>query len=200
MSNMHITQIDITIVITCTPDFRYLKQITVRDIQTNQVWHVVCDDWLTARDGRRGVFRVLAVETCRGSRSYHFGLRSVQYLREEHDWLSVWVPLPHSLFTRVQRVSCVMSFMMFAMLVDIMLYGQPPADVEHSFGGMILLNRRQLAVSLQCLLISLPCSIIIITVFTNAKPRETHTDDEETSDFKFRVVSKKTYIIRAKYI
>ena len=150
---------------------RYLNQITVRDIQTNQVWHFVCNDWLTPRYGIDGIVKTLKVNSNTGSNSYHFSLKLTQYLRNSHQLVSVWRPPPQSIFTRVQRLSCMMSFVMLAMLADIMLYGEPPAEIEDSARGLIFLNWKQLGIACQCLLICIPSSIVVIAMFTNVQPR-----------------------------
>ena len=150
---------------------RYLNQITVRDIQTNQVWHFVCNDWLTPRYGVEGIVKTLNVNLNTGSNAYHFSLKLTQHLRNSHQMVSVWRPPPQSIFTRVQRLSCMMSFVMLAMMADIMLYGEPPAEIEDSARGLIFLNWKQLAIACQCLLICIPSSFIVVAMFTCVKPR-----------------------------
>ena len=151
---------------------RYLKQITVRDIQTNQVWDFVCDGWLTPERGMRGINRTLYAIENRRSRMRDFRLRSMQILRREHPWVSIFSRPVYTTFNRAQRLSCVMSFAMIAMLTNIMFYGQPPVQIEEGALGGIAITMDQLIVSIESFLICLPTSIFIVAIFTNARPRE----------------------------
>ena len=153
--------------------FRYLNQITVRDIQTNQVWHFVCNDWLSPLNGSKSVARTLNVHSNTGSNAYHFSLKSMQDMRSDHHFVSILSPPPQSMFTRVRRLSCVMSFIMLAMLTAIMLYGQPPAELEESALGMVVLNWQQLRIAIQSLSICVPTSMLVVFLFTNVQPRRT---------------------------
>ena len=168
---------------------RYLKQITVRDIQTNQVWHFVCDGWLTPERGMRGIKRSLYAIEDRRSRMYDFRLRSMQILRREHPWVSIFSRPVYTTFNRAQRLSCVMSFAMIAMLTNIMFYGQPPVQIEEGALGGIAITMDQLIVSIESFLICLPTSIFIVAIFTNARPRE-----RRDISIEFDVVTTKKWV------
>ena len=152
---------------------RFLKQITVRDIQTNEVWHFVCDEWLSPEFGVDGIKKSLFAHDDKRSRLYDFRLTSLQIMRSEHPWLSIFNRPVYKTFNRTQRVSCFMSFAMIAMLCNIMFYGEAPARIEQGALGNIALTMDQLIVSMEAFLICLPTSFIIVAIFRNTRPRET---------------------------
>ena len=104
---------------------------------------------------------------------YDFRLTSMQTLRSEHSWLSIFSRPVYTTFNRAQRLSCVMSFAMIAMLTNIMFYGQPPVKIEEGALGGIIITIDQLIIGIESFLICLPISIIVVAIFTNARPRET---------------------------
>ncbi|KAI0208686.1 Polycystic kidney disease protein 1-like 3 [Lamellibrachia satsuma] len=150
----------------------FLKQITVRNIQTNQVWDFVCDDWLTPEFGVDGIKKSLFANENKRSRVYDFRLTSMQILRSEHPWISIFSRPVYKTFNCAQRLSCVMSFAMIAMLTNIMFYGKPPVDIEEGALGGIAITKEQLIVGIESFFICLPTSIIIVAIFTNIRPRE----------------------------
>ena len=151
---------------------RFLKQITVRDIQTNEVWHFVSDAWLSPEFGMDGVMKSLyAIEDTRHP-LYHFRLTSMQILRSDHPWVSIVSRPVYTTFSRAQRVSCVMAYTMFAMHANIMFYGKPPVQIEEGALGSIALTTEQLMISIQSFLICLPISILTVAIFKNSRPRE----------------------------
>ena len=54
-------------------------------------------------------------------------------LRDNHLWLSIFTRPPYSTFTRRQRVTCALSFILIAMLTNIMFYGVPTDDPDAQF-------------------------------------------------------------------
>lgn len=144
--------------------FRYLNEIAVRDIHTQQTWHFVCNDWLDAELGPRSIRRTLLADK---HSSFHcrFALKATQGIRDQHLWLSIFVRPPHSMFTRVQRLACAMSFIMLAMVTNIMFYGKRKSDddfvvsfQDKKFGA------KEFIISMQCLLINLPINFLVVSL------------------------------------
>ena len=149
-----------------------MKQITVRDIQTNQMWTFVCDDWLSPELGIHSITKSLYVNEAKRSRFYDFRLTSMQIMRREHPWVSIFSRPVYKIFNRSQRLSCVMSFSMIAMLINIMFYGQPPVAIEEGALGSIAVTMDQLIISIECFVLCLPINIFILAIFKNVRPDE----------------------------
>ena len=151
---------------------RYLKQLTIRDIQTNQVWTFVCDDWLSPESGIHGIMKSMYVNETKRTRFYDFRLTSMQTMRREHPWVSIFSRPVYKTFNRSQRLSCVMSFAMVAMLANIMFYGQPPVEIEEGALGSIAVTMDQLIIGIESFLLCLPINMFIMAIFTNVRPLE----------------------------
>ena len=162
--------------------FRFLNQITVRDVQTDERWHFVCNDWLTPERGIRNIRRTLFVHN-KANLGYRFELKATQIVRDQHLWLSIFCPPAHSLFTRVQRVACAMSFITVGMVSTIMFYGRHNSDDEFDFAkGGFHISREQFVIGIECLLISSPFNVFIVAVFRHVRPRRkpVHVHPRET--------------------
>ena len=156
--------------------FRYLNQITVRDVQTNEFWHFVCNDWLTPARGIRSIRRSLVVDNSIKF-SYRFKLKASQTIRDQHLWLSIFLRPAHSFFTRVQRVACAMSFIMMSMVTNIVWHGHAESDddidiVHHS----ITIKWEHIVVGLQSLAITMAFNGVAIWLFRSDRPRIIYTE------------------------
>ena len=96
----------------------------------------------------------------------------MQIMRSDHPWVNIVSRPVYTTFSRAQRVSCVMSYTMIAMQVNIMFYGQPPVAIEEGALGSIALTTEQLIISIESFLICLPISILTVAIFTHSRPRE----------------------------
>ncbi|KAI0233653.1 hypothetical protein LSAT2_016128 [Lamellibrachia satsuma] len=188
----------------------YLNQITVRDVQTNECWHFVCNDWLTPARGIRSIRRSLAIYNSIKF-SYRFKLKATQSFRDQHLWLSIFLRPAHSFFTRVQRVACAMSFIMVSMVINIMWYGHAESDddidiVDHS----ITITREEIIIGLQSLILTTAINMGIVCLFRGVPPRplftgsntlpyrtrskyvveDTHAGYEESQDHHVRPICK----------
>ena len=83
-----------------------------------------------------------------------------------------------------------MTFAMLAMVANIMFYGQPPAVIEESVQGGIILNWDQFRTAVMAFLISAPPTFITIAMFYNVRPREKSEDNYR--GMRFSVVNTKT--------
>ncbi|OWF56216.1 Polycystic kidney disease and receptor for egg jelly-related protein [Mizuhopecten yessoensis] len=153
----------------------FLKQIVVRDVQTDKIWHFLYNDWLAVD---RGVGRVkveihaLTPEDLVQNSLYQFGIQSSKDLQNNHLWISIISCPAYSPFTRVQRLSCALSLLLMTMLTSLMFHGIPtddPAD-QLSSGG-ITLSLSDIIIGIESGLIMFPINIIIMQLFTKLEPR-----------------------------
>ena len=156
---------------TCFVPCRYVNQITVRDAQTGETWHFVCDKWLTP-DDTQGYFMCRLTVTEVPKFTYAFRVRSLQNMRDQHTWMSIIKCPPHSTFTRMQRVSCAFAFIMTSMLVNIMFYGAG-TDVYQSLQIVleIEVDPVPLIIGTESALLAVPLNLLIVTIFRKVTPR-----------------------------
>ena len=57
------------------------------------------------------------------------GVKSTQNIRDQHLWMSIFMRPPQSPFSRTQRLTCALSFILGCMLTNIMFY-QVAADSD----------------------------------------------------------------------
>ena len=143
----------------------------MRDAQTGETWHFVCDQWLTP-DDTQGYFMCRLTVTEVPKFTYAFRVRSLQNMRDQHTWMSIIKCPPHSTFTRMQRVSCAFAFIMMSMLVNIMFYGAG-TDVYQSLQIVleIEVDPVPLIIGTESALIALPLNMLIVTIFRKVTPR-----------------------------
>ena len=153
-------------------DFRFLEQITVCDTSTKEIYHFICNQWLTP-DWGDAVARY-DLELTKGLQyRYTLRVKSLQKLRDQHIWVSIFTCPRHSTFTRVQRLSCCFAFVMSAMLVDIMFYGitMPEIHEELIYNAMGF-DISQLITGVQTCLSLGPISLLTIYIFRTVNPRD----------------------------
>ena len=166
--------------------FRFLEQITVRDINTKQICHFICNNWTTPNEGEDVATYSL---TLMKEMPYTYTLRvkSLQSMRDQHLWLSIFLCPRHSTFTRVQRLSCGFALVMSGMLVNMIFYDIDMSDVhEELIYDEIKLDLNQFIISAQSALITLPISMVTVLIFRSVAPRnakfEVRHGDHNASD------------------
>ena len=80
----------------------------VKDLQTEKIWSLLCENWLAVESEDGKVCRILPVanEEELTNFSQIFSARAVKGLADGHIWFSIVSRPPTSNFTRVQRLSC----------------------------------------------------------------------------------------------
>ena len=166
--------------------FRFLEQITVRDINTKHICHFICNNWITPDEGEDVATYSL---TLMKEMPYTYTLRvkSLQSMRDQHLWLSIFLCPRHSTFTRVQRLSCGFALVMSGMLVNMIFYDIDMSDVhEELIYDEIKLDLNQFIISVQSALITLPISMVTVLIFRSVAPRnakfEVRHGDHNASD------------------
>ena len=94
--------------------------MTIRDVQTNTVWHFVCDKWLADSENVR---QTLHVSTSIAF-SYNFALMFMQKMFDTQMLFSLFSRSINSTFTSVERVSCGVTAITMAVLVNSVVYKQ----------------------------------------------------------------------------
>ncbi|XP_034019266.1 polycystic kidney disease protein 1-like 2 [Thalassophryne amazonica] len=154
---------------------RYIDKVTVQDLQTKQLWHFLCNCWLSADHGdgvTKRNFNAAKVNEISSFRNI-FQTRTSTGFRDEHIWVSVVNPPSRSPFTRAQRVSCCMSLLLCTMAINIAFWNipaDPNSPVLFSIGSLEI-TWQEVIVGVECGLLMFPINILIITIFQSIKPR-----------------------------
>lgn len=154
---------------------RFLNQINVRDTRTGKTYHFVCNKWLIPdEDGDVVTYNLTSVKV--HSYMYTFRVKSLQNLRDQHLWVSIFVCPRHTTFSRVQRLSCAFAFIMSSMLVNLMFYGVNVSIVhEDLLYYSTHLDLEKIVIGTQSALITVPVNVLIVLIFRSVSPRdETH--------------------------
>lgn len=87
---------------------------------------------------------------------------------DKHIWFSLVLRPQWSPFTRLQRLSCCLSFLFTTMIASAMFYGAgpQPGDTSGNFQvGPLTMNMRTLIIAIQSALVVAPVNIIIVACF-----------------------------------
>ena len=151
---------------------RFLNQITVCDIQSKNKWHFVCDNSLTPEEDEDIVKACLDLSEVH-SYKYAWRMKSMQNLRDQHLWISIFTCPPHSSFTRVQRLSCAFAFIMSSMLTSVIFYKPMMSQVhEKLMYRSFEIYPDDYIITAQCALITIPINMLIVFIFRFVTPQK----------------------------
>ncbi|KAM9710551.1 polycystin-1-like protein 2 [Menidia menidia] len=161
----------------------YVGNIMVKDLQTEEKWHFLCNSWLAIDLGDCCLDKVFPASTETDLKSFSnlFSMKTTKDFSDGHLWYSVIGRPANSSFTCVQRVSCCFSLLLCTMLTSIMFYGIPedPSDQVMDLGHFEF-TWQQFMIGVQSSLIMFPVNILIVAVFRNTRPRETPCCQRQT--------------------
>ncbi|KAF5898146.1 polycystin-1-like isoform X1, partial [Clarias magur] len=88
----------------------YLQHVTVWDMQTDNMFFFLVEDWLSVENEKNsGLVQKVILATCPPELQQFGRILRAQLrfgLQEHHLWLSLWERPAHSAFSRAQRVTC----------------------------------------------------------------------------------------------
>ncbi|XP_041368276.1 polycystic kidney disease protein 1-like 2 isoform X2 [Gigantopelta aegis] len=177
----------------------YLKEIVVKDVQTDEVWHCLYNEWLSVDKGLATLQAdIPAVEDAIfvKKRFYQFMQTSSRNFRDGHIWVSIFSKRPSSNFTRIQRLTCALCILLSTMLTNIMFHGIPRGDAEDQIDyGDFHLSLVDFVIGIESALIVFPVNMIVILLFRLTKPKpDTVLMSEEPVDDKMKLDEKKKSI------
>lgn len=107
-----------------------------------------------------------------------FYINAKDNLSNSHMWVSIFYRPTSSVYTRIQRVSCALVFIMLTMIANA-LYFSPEDDFENPNlvrVGPFVFSLQEVYVSIICALISTPATLLVILLFKKSKPRRLDND------------------------
>ena len=145
------------------------------DLQTNETWHCLFDDWLSLGKGHKTITaEIPSVEgDAFASRYYYqFSQTSSQNFRSGHLWISIFSKPPTSTFTRKQRLTCALNLLVSTMLVNLMFLGIPRDDPREQVDyGDFHLSLVDFVIGMESSLIMFPVNLLVVSLFTQLEPR-----------------------------
>ncbi|XP_041369324.1 polycystic kidney disease protein 1-like 2 [Gigantopelta aegis] len=161
----------------------YLKEVVVTDIQTDETWHCVYDNWISVDKGPRAVYADIPAfdpQIVASKHLYQYVQKLSQDFRNSHIWISIFSKPPTSEFTRLQRLTCALCLLLSAMLTSIMFHGIPQDDPKDQIDyGDFHLSLVDFVVGIESALLVLPFNLIIIHMFCSIQPRHDYSSKPE---------------------
>ena len=151
----------------------YLKQICIREIAVNRMWHFICERWLAIDEGDGLIDRILTLTSHEEMKKFRhlFLTKTYKDLTDSHLWFSVvWRP-PQSPFTRVQRVSCCFSLLLCTMMTNAMWYEGEKRSYTAVRLGSLKFSLEQVFIGVCSSLIVFPINLILVQIFRHCGRR-----------------------------
>lgn len=153
----------------------FVKQISIREIDTDGVWHFVCERWLAVDEGDGMIDRIFPVTSNRELKEFRrlFLTKAYKDLTDSHLWFSVvWRP-PQSPFTRVQRVSCCLSVLLCTMMANALWYESDSGRYNAVQFGPFEFSWEQVSIGICSSLIVFPINLLLVQIFRHCRPKPT---------------------------
>ncbi|CAF0948943.1 unnamed protein product [Adineta ricciae] len=158
----------------------FLKYLIIRDLQTMQKFHFICQRWLAVEkdDGKIERLLPIATEMEKSTFSYVLAKKSYHSISDSHLWFSIFSRPPSSKFTRVQRCTCCFVLIMVSMFLNIMYYDltneAKTNTAMNSVGiriGSFSLTFEQVIIGIIVELMALVPSLLLVQLFRRLRPR-----------------------------
>lgn len=151
----------------------FVKQISIREIDTDGVWHFVCESWLAVDEGDGMIDRIFPVASNKELKEFRrlFLTKAYKDLTDSHLWFSVvWRP-PQSPFTRVQRVSCCLSLLLCTMMANALWYEADKGRYTAVELGPFEFSWEQVSIGICSSLVVFPINLLLVQIFRHCRPR-----------------------------
>ncbi|XP_069125477.1 polycystin-1-like protein 2 [Argopecten irradians] len=166
----------------------YLSKVVVSDLQTGQTYYFMCNRWLAVEEDDGMIDRMLPVAGTEDLTRFNtlFLTKTKRSLTDSHLWISVFSRPQRSHFTRVQRLSCILSLVMTTMVANAMFYrSEDNVENKESFViGPIEFSLSGLYISFISSLVVLPVNLIIDHIFRKTRPRQNKVTNSFVSNIQ----------------
>ncbi|KAL4218881.1 Polycystic kidney disease protein 1-like [Mactra antiquata] len=154
----------------------FINQLYVKDIQTDGAWTFIYNDWLAVDRGNllmtTTVIQAVTQNELNLRKKYSLQVQSSKDIRNSHLWISIFSKSPSSSFTRVQRLTCALSWLLTTMLTNVMFYGVPlENDVNELHIGDFKFSFSQIIIGIESGLIVFPLNLLIVQMFLRTRQR-----------------------------
>ncbi|ELW63050.1 Polycystic kidney disease protein 1-like 3 [Tupaia chinensis] len=154
----------------------YVNQVIVSDMAVQRKWHFLCNCWLSVDlgDGQRDqVFLPVSKKELFSFRLL-FSSMIVEKFTQDYLWLSVITRHPWNQFTRIQRLTCCMTLLLYNMVINVMFWKMnSPAARTGTPVGPFAVTGSELLFSIQAAVILFPVNLVIGQLFPLIQSQET---------------------------
>ena len=100
----------------------YLKLIIIQDLQTDEKFYFLCEQWLAIEkfDGKIDRIIPVAGKLQKQELKYMFHQEAKKSFTDTHLWFSLFLRSPLSTFSRLQRLTCCFVILFFSMFLSIL--------------------------------------------------------------------------------
>ncbi|XP_013386043.1 polycystic kidney disease protein 1-like 2 [Lingula anatina] len=172
------------------------SRIQVTDIQTGAKYFFICDRWLAVEEDDGLIDRVVPLAGKEELTQFNhlFWSQTKKNLYDGHIWFSIFTRPRRSHFTRVQRLTCVLSLLFCTMLSNIMFYKADSQSTPQVYKlGPLQFTLEGIITGVIASLIVFPINLLIVQLFRLSRPKpkkpitstygnDTKTGDETLSD------------------
>jgi len=149
----------------------WLKDIVIKDNQTDESWLFIYQGWLALERGDGRINKILMPVSHVEKRSfnYNFNNRTTKKFTEDHLWLSVLTKSPYSTFTRLQRATCCLTVLFAVMIVNAMFYKTDKTPDPRVQVGPLKFSWRQIRVGIISSLMVIPVGMGTVFLFKKSR-------------------------------
>ncbi|UJR11128.1 hypothetical protein I4U23_015309 [Adineta vaga] len=159
----------------------FLKYLIIRDLQTMEKYHFICQQWLAVEKDDGKIERVLPVASELEKRQFSFVLtkRTYHSVSDGHLWFSIFSRPPSNHFTRVQRCTCCFVLFFVSMFLNIMYYDlsneakntNSTNTASLSFGSLYI-TPQQIIIGIIVEFFALIPSLLLVQLFRRLRSRQ----------------------------
>ena len=170
----------------------YVKQISIREISSDRVWHFLCEHWLAVDEGDGLIDRIFPVASDEEIKEFRrmFVTKAYKDLTDSHLWFSVVCRPPQSPFTRVQRVSCCFSLLLCTMMANAMWYEADKGRYTAVKVGTLEFSWEQVSIGICSSLIVFPINLILVQIFRHCSQRPPQKNCRKQREHKSSTATK----------
>ncbi|CAF1309622.1 unnamed protein product [Rotaria magnacalcarata] len=159
----------------------FLKYIIVRDLQTTEKFHFICQKWFAVEKGDGAIDYVLPVagEYQKQELSYVLSKQAYHSVSDDHLWFSIFSRPPSNKFTRVQRCTCCFVLLLTSMFLNILYYDQSnDADTNTNTRSLALgplyISPEQIGIGIIVEVLTIVPSLLLVQFFRRIQSRRAH--------------------------
>ena len=112
----------------------FLKYIIIRDLQTQEKFYFLCQNWLAVEKGDGKLYKELFVSSYshRNQIKYILPRESKHNFNDYHLWFSIFSPQIRSSYSRLERVTCCFALLYLTSLLDVLYFEKSIDQDKHN--------------------------------------------------------------------
>ncbi|KAF7705631.1 hypothetical protein HF521_020917 [Silurus meridionalis] len=153
----------------------YLQHVTVWDMQTDNMFFFLVDDWLSVENERNsGLVQKVVLATCPPELQQFRRIWRAQLLfglQDHHLWLSLWERPAHSTFSRAQRVTCCALVLHLYLAAGAVWYGLATSSSRGPVSDQMPMTPEIILVGMTIAVVMFPLQSLLTFLFRKTKSK-----------------------------